>query len=489
MSASLILDHIGFSGQVHFPGALPARMCHQISDASHFPGEKSSHLAQLLSAHPAPISLELLSHSAPRASLYLAGLLWSEGPLPLLADRIAVAIQQERYIDLPEGEYCGCLFTENDIWFWKTRTSNVNIFYRREGLGLCWSTDPRMLVTEQDLSHDALVQCCLGDDVFVYEGIEYISAGTIVKCSATRTRVTVFDPIPPCSHPPRVTLPDLAAEARAALIEATCPLAHSQHKIGLLLSGGIDSAAVAAALVQHGAAVTAYHLEFDHPAASESAYAQAVCKMLSIPLVVVPATTGNDYLSSDWRFSHPYGHAGLRWMQLIAERACQDGISFLMTGRGGDPTFGPLDSYGLVDICSAPIAASEKLKMLAGAISTDWLLPDILKSLGRSHSLINDRSLSPRSQDHSQAPPFLCHQPLSAHLREPFEQTGFSPHDLVLETAIWQPSGLHMIHPYHHHAVQQVGRHIPAAYRLIPYKGMRVVKPVLRMAFADLLPP
>jgi asparagine synthetase B (glutamine-hydrolysing) len=286
-----------------------------------------------------------------------------------------------------------------------------------------------------------------------------------------------------------VTLPELAAEARSALIEATRSLAQARGKIGILLSGGIDSAAVAAALVSHGASVTAYHLRFGHPAADESAYAQAVCDSLSLPLVIIPATTESDYLSDQWRFAHPYGHAGLRWMQLLAEQAELDGITLLTTGRGGDPTFGPLDSYGLADICSAPIAASEKFQMVAGAISTDWLLPDLVKSVKRSHSLINECSLSPGSKARDLAPPFLCHQFAGARLQAPYERTGFSPHDLVLETTVWQPRGLHMIHPYHHRAIQYVASRIPAAYRLIPYRGMRVVKPVLRLAWADLLPP
>jgi hypothetical protein len=177
-------------------------------------------------------------------------------------------------------------------------------------------------------------------------------------------------------------------------------------------------------------------------------------------------------------------------MQLIAEQARRDEVSLLTTGRGGDPSFGPLRSYGLADICTAPIAVSEKFEMVAGAISTDWLLPDIVKSVKRSHSLINEWSLSATPQDHSQTPPFLSRRS-SPHppLQEPYEQTGFSPQDLVLETAIWQPHGLHMVHVYHHRVVQQVAKSIPAAYRLIPYRGMRVVKPVLRLAFAGLLPP
>jgi asparagine synthase (glutamine-hydrolysing) len=46
-----------------------------------------------------------------------------------------------------------------------------------------------------------------------------------------------------------------------------------------------------------------------------------------------------------------------------------------------------------------------------------------------------------------------------------------------------------MYHPYHHPAVQRLAACIPTAYRLIPYRGRKVTKPVLRLAYADDLPP
>jgi asparagine synthase (glutamine-hydrolysing) len=488
MPSPLMLDSIGFSGQHHFSEALPAHTYQKGGVLSCFSTCQGNYLTLWLSPG-ASVPLSERQEPIHHTALFLAGIIAPPDPFLLLTECIAHAIQQEDYTDLLIGDYCGCLVTQNDIWFWKTRASTAIIFYRRSGERICWSTDPRTLVTAQDLSRDGIAQCCLGEDVFVYPEIAHVAAGTIVRCSATGTYTALFDQIPPFSQPSRITLPDLAVEARSALIEATRPLAESQQKIGILLSGGIDSAAVAAALVHHRADVTAYHLQFAHPAADESAYAQAVCQALSLPLVRIAATTGSDFLSFEGRFPHPYGHAGLRWMQLVAEHARRDGISLLTTGRGGDPVFGPLNFYGVADICSAPITASEKFAMVAGAISTDWLLPDIVKSLKRSHSLINERSLSSGAQEHAQAPSFLCQQSSSVRLQELYERTGFSPQDLVLETIIWQPHGLHMVHPYHHRAVQQVGRRIPAAYRLIPYRGVRVVKPVLRLAFADRLPP
>jgi asparagine synthase (glutamine-hydrolysing) len=484
----LTTGYIGFSGQRHFSEALPPRTVRMSGVISFTSCGRCDYLEQWLAPF-APTSLLERQESASQATLFLAGIVASSDPLTALSERIAKALSRQEYTDLPLGDYCGCLVTEENIWFWKTRTSNTTLFYRHDDGCLSWSTDPQLLVRAQELSRSGLAQCCLGEDVFVYPGLPYVAAGTIVRCSVTGTQTILFDQLPPAFPYRRVTLPELAVEARAALLEATCPLAETRAKIGLLLSGGLDSAAVAAALASHGANVTAYHLQFQHPAADESASAQAVCQALSLPLVIIPARTEEDYLSDQWQLPHPYGHPGLRWMQLLAEQAERDGMTFLTTGRGGDPAFGPLDSYGLSDICSAPIATSEKARMIVGALSTDWLLPNLVMSMHRSHSLINAYSLSPQFLEHSLPPPFLCSLPMNTQLEAPYERTGFSPHDLVLETAVWQHHGLHMVHPYHHQTVQQVASRVPAAYRLIPYRGLRVTKPVLRLAWTDLLPP
>jgi asparagine synthase (glutamine-hydrolysing) len=288
--SSLILDSIGFSGQHSFPEALPARTYQKGGVPSCCSNCQSDYLTQWLSPGASvPDQQESILHAA----LFIAGIVAPPDPFPQFAERIAHAIQQEDYTNLLIGDYCGCLVTQNDIWFWKTRASTTTNFYRRSGERICWSTDPRTLVTAQDLSRDGIAHCCLGEDVFVYPEIAHVAAGTIVRCSATGTYISLFDQIPSFSQPTRITLLDLAVEARSALIEATRPLAESQQKIGILLSGGIDSAAVAAALVHHRADVTAYHLQFAHPAADESAYAQVVCQALSLPLVRIAATVNN----------------------------------------------------------------------------------------------------------------------------------------------------------------------------------------------------
>ncbi len=486
------LAYDGFCGYIQFPvkGLQVKTYCHTHTAPSSIPymvnqAAQSISLQQDIFA-PLP-QLKADEH------LFLAGLV-----LPVTAhvlatvEKITNALKDNHLNALPSGDYCGCFITLDAVWFFKSRTSNTTIFYTHHNGSVKWSTNPRDLVTSQNIDTNALVQCCMGNDIFVFYGIERVHAGTVVRIDQLSVQNAVFDEIKPLALPHRVALPELSVLCHEAVSEATRPLTSLQCKIGILLSGGIDSSVVAAALVEHGADVVAYHFSFSNTAADESAYAKAVCQALSIPFIPIHVSIGSDYLSEDWRFPHPYNHAGMRWFEQAADQMQKDGISILTTGRGGDISFGPQYSYGLYDIFSAPISLKEKLAMLSGALSTDWILPELLKSIRTSSSLINESSLSSTTDSQSatqEVPFFRQHTVRSFQDHLLYDVTRFSPQDLALETSIWQPHGIRVVHPYHQAAVQQLSASLPNAYRLIPFQGMKVVKPVLRLAYASCLPP
>jgi len=334
------------------------------------------------------------------------------------------------------------------------------------------------------------LRCCTGIDTFVYTGIEILDTGAVLRIDAASGKHTraVCELLLPVALPQRLTLLDLADLCSRALLDATRPFAAEKRKIGALLSGGIDSAVVVAALAHHGVDLTAYHFQFSSPAADESGYARLVCQTLGIPFVPIQASIGADYLSEGWKYPHPYGHGGMRWFEQVADRAQQDGISLMVTGRGGDLAFGPLATYGLSDVFAAPIVWQEKWAMALGAISTDWSVSSLLRSIGRS-SLIDERSfVSSLTSRKLHAVPFLRQPTFPSAFPDLYDMTRFSPQDLALEATIWKPRGIRVIHPYHHPAVQQLAASLPTAYRLVPFQGIRVTKPVLRLAFASVLP-
>ena len=421
--------------------------------------------------------------------VFLAGVFEWDEPAQDVACTFAQTLSGNRYERLAPGDYCGCVVGEEEVWFFQTPSSHHTIFYMCERQCVRWSTNPRHLVSTRNLDEEALLGCCEGKDLFAYSGIKRLSAGTVVHITTTSERTTPMQQIAPLVFPrDRTELSEMARLCYEVLGEATRPLASCGRTVGVLLSGGIDSSALAAALVHNGAPVVAYHLA-SPGAASEVADAQAVCQRLAIPLVCVNVSSDARYVSDRWHLDHPYGHAGLRWFEQVADQLVQDGVSLLVTGRGGDPFFGPLYSYGLSTIFSSPVDWREKVAMAMGTLTTDWCLPALLKSIGTS-SLISESSLTPsphRVSPITSAPFFRRCSTLEVP-SDAYDVCRFSPQDLVVEGTVWQPRGICVVHPYHHISVQRLAKSLPGAYRLLAYRGQKVTKPVLRLAFANSLP-
>jgi hypothetical protein len=389
-----------------------------------------------------------------------------------------------------EGDFAGCYISSSGIFLFKSAASTDTVFYQRDGTWLRWSTNPSDLVEPSDLDNDALYACCAGEDAFIYR-LAFVRAGTVVCLRLEQEYQEVLAPITSAILPPPTSFHQAAVMTREALLEATAALARSGKRIGVLLSGGIDSSALTAALVLQGAEVAGYHFDQADPSANEADYARAVCQHLSIPFVPVRVSNGEaDYLRTSWRYAHVYGHAGYRWFEQVAERLFRDDVHILVTGRGGDPAFGPGASFGLRDILTAPLPWHTKQEMLFGAVSTDWLLPGLLKSLFPGHSLISESVLSRNGAAPTRKRPadFLAPAP-APHEQNHRAALDFSPRDLALELSLWKPFAIRVCHPYHHHAIQTLSASLPAALRLLPYKGMKIVKPVLRLACVDWLPP
>jgi hypothetical protein len=145
--------------------------------------------------------------------------------------------------------------------------------------------------------------------------------------------------------------PQPSAQARAevqnaeSLVEAlrASLLALTSSRVGLLLSGGMDSA-ILAALVPRGTA--AYSLRFVADGAlDESAAARRFAERCGLSHQVIDARW-DDYLRAlDELMARKRSplHAVEPALFLAAQRAYDDGIRVLVVGNGADSTFGGLD--------------------------------------------------------------------------------------------------------------------------------------------------
>lgn len=397
--------------------------------------------------------------------------------------RTASALKAGRYAHLAAvpGELAGCLVTERKVYLFRSATSNEGLLYRRDGPLLRWSTDPSDLLDgPREFDQETIWRCCRGDMVFVYRDMQPVLPGQVVIMDSDTTTTVEYDPIVPLDLPRRTPLAQYARTAYELILEAVRPYAGC-GRIGILLSGGLDSSAVLTALVECGADVTAYHQATDDPLADESGYAREVCEHLGVPFVPVMMDHGDGYLSERWEFPHPYNNMAFRWLEQIADRIQHDGITLLTWGRDGDMVFGPT-RYGLHDVLYGDLRLREKAALSRGLLCSRWELSRILRSIAPSSSLLDDYL---PTGDNARATDFLT--PRAGVPDDRFDDA-YSAREHCVDLTVWRPRGLQLCNPLGTKDLRRLTARMPNAYRLLPYQGRMITKPVLRLILSTRLP-
>jgi len=477
----IVGDYTGCSGQIIFRDAPNGIRLRGVSDPLQETARKGCYALQWLNPRG---RVAVLPSPAENDHVLLSGAL-AEPATAELAARIRAALVNGRYEDLGQiaGELVGCLVTSKKIYLFKSILGNSStIFFRRSGDTVRWSTNPADLVEDPDAEIDraALWRCCQGKGPFIYPSIDRVRPGQVVVLEQHGTTTVEYDRITPMVLPRRTTLPEYAEIAYELLRDAVRPYAGS-GRVGVLLSGGIDSSSVLTALVDAGADVIAYHLNTDDQLADESAYARAVCEHLKVPLVSIQTDHGAGYLSKSWDFPHPYSHTVYRHLEQAAERVADDGVTFLATGREGDVLFGPLQ-YGVRDILLGDLRWREKQEMLLGVLSTRWQLPDILKSCISDFSLLEGSTLMGETARRSD---FLA--PMPGMSDEKFDFDFMAP-EATMDLTLFRSRGVLLCSPMGSKDLRRLSMRLPNAYRWIPFQGRLIDKPVLRMMLARRLP-
>ncbi|GAB2579065.1 hypothetical protein GCM10027168_09900 [Streptomyces capparidis] len=402
--------------------------------------------------------------------------------------RIAAAVRQERYGELARvpGELCGCLVSASRVVLFRNLASTEGLLYRADGAVVRWSTDPVDLVDadREEFGREAIWRCCRGDEVFIYRQLAAVRPGEVVVADRAGVRRERFEAVAPLDLPRRTPLAGYA-EAAWELLLREAGHYRGAGRVGVMVSGGLDSAAVLCALVEAGADVVAYHHVLDDPLADESPYARAVCDGLGVPLRLLPAGYGAGFPPSGRAFPHPFLNVGFPWLEGIAERVAGDGVRLLVWGRDGDLRFGPL-RFGLNDVLTGDVPVREKAALCAGLVSSPWGSRWILRSALPRRSLFDEAG----ADGGGWATDFL--RPLPGVPEDPGEGVPaaeeYSVKDACADLVSWRPRGVLMCNPLGARGIQRLAARLPAAYRLLPYQGQLISKPVLRLLLSRRLP-
>jgi asparagine synthase (glutamine-hydrolysing) len=185
-----------------------------------------------------------------------------------------------------------------------------------------------------------------GDRTLV-EDVQKLLPGHALRIRDRRVEVQEYwDAIPPANA--RNGQP-LAGELLGVLDDAVGAALVSDVPVGLMLSGGIDSSAIATLAARRvpPSELTAYSVDFDQPNDEAVAAGKLACDLGLEHRVIRLSEDDLERQFDKWlgQLDYPCGNPTWIANSMIASAARADGIKVLLSGDGGDELFGGYDRW------------------------------------------------------------------------------------------------------------------------------------------------
>ncbi|HKE01313.1 MAG TPA: asparagine synthase (glutamine-hydrolyzing) [Planctomycetota bacterium] len=200
-------------------------------------------------------------------------------------------------------------------------------------------------------------------------GVRRVPPGTAIVFEGGVERVLAFVGRASAVQETGEALDALAARFRELLRASVRRRARSEVGVGVFLSGGLDSAAIAAALAEEGIVARALTAGF-RGEDDERPRARATARALGVPWIEVEL--GPDLLES-WgpltaEIGEPLADASILNLHALARRA-RERVGVVLAGEGGDELFGGYRrerAYAAIGSLRLPAAVSAGLAALPG---------------------------------------------------------------------------------------------------------------------------
>jgi asparagine synthase (glutamine-hydrolysing) len=173
----------------------------------------------------------------------------------------------------------------------------------------------------------------------IYQGMAKLPPASLLQWKDGEIRQRQYWTLPPMDERSRVTFEEAVEETERLLLEAVRLRLISDVPIGVLLSGGIDSALVCWALRKLNSDVKAFTVSAPNDESDESNPAAETARKLGIEHAVVgmPDTSFSlDQMTE--AFAEPFSCTSAQAMLWVA-RSVKQAATVLLTGDGGDDVF------------------------------------------------------------------------------------------------------------------------------------------------------
>jgi len=353
--------------------------------------------------------------------------------------------------------------------------STATIFYKVTNERITWATDVEWLLRGSPVRvpYEKIVLSALGlpglPDESLYEDVRKIYSGSSLQVDY-RGRVNVMTRHP-ARQPKYHDFDDAARKLRALCDERA--FAYSGLSVGVLLSGGIDSASVAASLCKHAKRVVGYHWDFRSVIdGDETKFALTTAENLGIDIKLISVkeiVEKGSYFDLDYIPSYaPYSHNFLKLQEETTKMATSD-VDVLTTGHLGDDLFGGADvgrAYMLIDL------------LRHFSLHSIWWILGIPSFYRSNTTHVGDRLfgssslLMPRAQGVAEAHV----KRLGSRGLQLMQLSISEDRDIAIEKGLMNRNGLSLRHFYQHGDFIDLSARLPASFKTLPFYGVHFQK-------------
>lgn len=267
------------------------------------------------------------------------------------------ALLGEGALDALDGAFAVARWHEGRLTLLRDPFGVRSLFYAHVGGVFCFASELKMLLAMGDLPREPWLPAIHGYLSFSFvpgaetplRGVRRLLPGHRLERAEGSERVEAWFVLREDLDP---ELDDAAAAraVRTTAKDAVRRRLNGEPRVGLYLSGGIDSSAVGFWLRHVGQEVTAFSLDFGD-ASVEREHADDVARVLGIPLVRVPADGARVGALLD-ELVHlldlPFGDPVTGPQLLLGHAARDAGLTAVFNGEGGDQLFGGWTSKPMV---------------------------------------------------------------------------------------------------------------------------------------------
>jgi asparagine synthase (glutamine-hydrolysing) len=178
------------------------------------------------------------------------------------------------------------------------------------------------------------------DERSIFEGICKLPPATILEWRDGNAVQRSYWSLPDGSEPSKVSFEEAVEETERLFLESVRLRMHSDVPIGVLLSGGVDSALVCWAVAKLNGNIKAFTVGTAGDASDETESASQTARMLGIPHEVVQLPHDRPSLLDEivTAYSEPFASPSAQGVLLVSQ-AVKASATVLLTGDGGDDVF------------------------------------------------------------------------------------------------------------------------------------------------------